>query len=89
MIGLSTAGAEWVDWTPDPRRVLAAGDRILLVARRAGLRVLVEQATPPPERHMASKVAARSEVSAGVRRASTSLNAGCPAMMRPSPESAL
>ena len=49
VIGLSAAGAEWVDWAPDPRRVLAAGDRVLVVARRAGLRALVEQATPPPE----------------------------------------
>lgn len=49
VIGLSAAGSEWVDWAPDPRRVLAAGDRVFVVARRAGLRALVEQATPPPE----------------------------------------
>jgi Trk K+ transport system NAD-binding subunit len=49
VIGLASAGAERVDWAPDPRRVLAAGDRIMVVARRAGLRALVEQATPPPE----------------------------------------
>jgi Trk K+ transport system NAD-binding subunit len=49
VIGLAAAGSEWVDWTPDPRRVLAAGDRVMIVARRAGLRALVEQATPPPE----------------------------------------
>ncbi|BCJ53715.1 potassium transporter TrkA [Actinoplanes sp. NBRC 14428] len=49
VIGLSAAGAEWVDWAPDPRRVLGAGDRIFVVARRAGLRALVEQATPPAE----------------------------------------
>jgi Trk K+ transport system NAD-binding subunit len=49
VIGLAAAGAEWVDWAPDPRRVLATGDRITVVARRAGLRALVEQATPPPE----------------------------------------
>jgi Trk K+ transport system NAD-binding subunit len=47
VIGLSAAGSEWVDWAPDPRRVLAAGDRVMIVARRAGLRALVEQATPP------------------------------------------
>jgi Trk K+ transport system NAD-binding subunit len=47
VIGMSAAGSEWVDWAPDPRRVLAAGDRIMIVARRAGLRALVEQATPP------------------------------------------
>jgi Trk K+ transport system NAD-binding subunit len=49
VIGLAAAGAEWVDWAPDPRRVLVAGDRVMVVARRAGLRALVEQATPPPE----------------------------------------
>jgi hypothetical protein len=27
--------------------VLAAGDRVVVVARRAGLRALLEQATPP------------------------------------------
>ncbi|MFI7596846.1 potassium channel family protein [Actinoplanes sp. NPDC049681] len=49
VIGLSAAGEERVDWAADPRRVLTAGDRIFVVARRAGLRALVEQATPPPE----------------------------------------
>ncbi|AGZ46465.1 potassium channel family protein [Actinoplanes friuliensis] len=49
VIGLSASGSEWVDWSPDHRRVLAAGDRILIVARRAGLRALAEQASPPPE----------------------------------------
>ena len=49
VIGLTAAGSEWVDWAPDPRRVLASGDRIMIVARRAGLRALVEQATPPPD----------------------------------------
>ncbi|MET8147497.1 potassium channel family protein [Actinoplanes sp. NPDC049668] len=48
VIGLSAAGSEWVDWSPDHGRVLAAGDRIMIVARRAGLRALVEQASPPP-----------------------------------------
>jgi Trk K+ transport system NAD-binding subunit len=48
VIGMSAADSEWVDWSPDPRRVLAAGDRVLVVARRAGLRALLEQATPPP-----------------------------------------
>jgi Trk K+ transport system NAD-binding subunit len=55
VIGLSAAGSEWVDWAPDPRRVLAAGDRVMIVARRAGLRALVEQATPPPERIAAAE----------------------------------
>ncbi|WP_199510290.1 potassium channel family protein [Nucisporomicrobium flavum] len=49
VIGLIAAGSEWVDWAPDPRRVLIAGDRVMAVARRAGLRALTEQATPPPE----------------------------------------
>jgi len=49
VIGLAAAGSERVDWAADPRRVLASGDRIMIVARRAGLRALVEQATPPPE----------------------------------------
>jgi len=46
VIGMSAADSEWVDWTPDRRRVLAAGDRVVIVARRAGLRALLEQATP-------------------------------------------
>jgi Trk K+ transport system NAD-binding subunit len=48
VIGLAGAGEEWVDWTPDLRRVLAADDRVVVVARRGGLRTLVEQASPPP-----------------------------------------
>jgi Trk K+ transport system NAD-binding subunit len=48
VIGLSVAGDQWVDWAPDHRRVLAAGDRIMIVARRAGLRALLEQSSPPP-----------------------------------------
>jgi hypothetical protein len=31
------------------RRVLAAGDEIVVVARRGGLRVLLEQVSPPLE----------------------------------------
>jgi Trk K+ transport system NAD-binding subunit len=49
VIGMTAAGAEWVDWQPDPRRVIAAGDEIVVVARRAGLRVLLDQAVPPWE----------------------------------------
>ncbi|MCM4077317.1 potassium channel family protein [Paractinoplanes hotanensis] len=49
VIGMTAAGSEWVDRQPDPRRVLAAGDEIVVVARRAGLRVLREQATEPLE----------------------------------------
>ncbi|HET6533255.1 MAG TPA: TrkA family potassium uptake protein [Actinoplanes sp.] len=47
VIGMSASDSEWVDWSPDGRRVLAAGDRVVVVARRAGLRALLEQATPP------------------------------------------
>ena len=47
VIAMSAAGSEWVDWTPDPRRVLAAGDEVVVVARRAGLRHLLDQAAPP------------------------------------------
>ncbi|MGK5679537.1 potassium channel family protein [Actinoplanes sp. URMC 104] len=46
VIGMTAAGSEWVDWLPDGRRVLAAGDEIVVVARRAGLRDLIEQAAP-------------------------------------------
>lgn len=49
VVGMTAAGSEWVDWQPDPRRVLAAGDEIVVVARRAGLRVLREQAGPALE----------------------------------------
>lgn len=46
VLGMSAAGQEWVDWGPDRRRVLAEGDRILVVARRGGLRALAERAAP-------------------------------------------
>jgi Trk K+ transport system NAD-binding subunit len=49
VIGMSAAGEEWIDWGPDRRRVLAEGDRILVAARRDGLRGLVELASPPLE----------------------------------------
>jgi Trk K+ transport system NAD-binding subunit len=48
VIGLSAPDSEWVDWSPDLAHELVAGDRILVVARRAGLRILLEEATPPP-----------------------------------------
>jgi len=47
VIGLSAPESEWVDWAPAPQHHLAAGDRILVVARRAGLRSLLEETTPP------------------------------------------
>jgi Trk K+ transport system NAD-binding subunit len=46
VISMRAAGEEWVDWEPDPRRVLAAGDEIVVIARRAGLRVLLQEASP-------------------------------------------
>ncbi|WIM96175.1 NAD-binding protein [Actinoplanes oblitus] len=48
VIGMSGAstGEEWMDWRPDPRRVLAPGDRILVVARQRALRALVERSKP-------------------------------------------
>ncbi|MBB4737741.1 Trk K+ transport system NAD-binding subunit [Actinoplanes octamycinicus] len=48
VIGMSgaSAGADWMDWRPDPRRVLAPGDRILVVARQRALRALVERSKP-------------------------------------------
>jgi Trk K+ transport system NAD-binding subunit len=49
VMAMTAAGEEWVDWSPDHRRVLTAGDEIVVVARRAALRVLLEQATPPLE----------------------------------------
>jgi Trk K+ transport system NAD-binding subunit len=47
VIGRSAPESDWVDWTPDLSHTLAAGDRILVVARRAGLRELLQEATPP------------------------------------------
>jgi Trk K+ transport system NAD-binding subunit len=58
-IGLSGPDSEWVDWSPDPGHRLVAGDRILIVARRAGLRSLLEAATPPPPLHQAGLDAAQ------------------------------
>jgi Trk K+ transport system NAD-binding subunit len=58
-IGLSAPDSEWVDWTPDLGHRLVAGDRILVVARRAGLRSLLEAATPPPPLQQAGLDAAQ------------------------------
>ena len=54
VIGLSAPDSEWVDWSPDPSQPLAAGDRILVVARRAGLRELLQSRRPRRYRSPAS-----------------------------------
>ncbi|MEU8375461.1 MULTISPECIES: NAD-binding protein [unclassified Micromonospora] len=36
------------DWRADPRMVISAGDRLTVVARRAGLAALLRETTPPP-----------------------------------------
>ncbi|WKU02713.1 potassium channel protein [Micromonospora sp. HUAS LYJ1] len=36
------------DWRTDPRTVISAGDRLTVVARRAGLSALLRETTPPP-----------------------------------------
>jgi Trk K+ transport system NAD-binding subunit len=48
VIGLTRSGSQRLDWTPDPEHRLEPGDKILVVARRAGLRALAELAAPPP-----------------------------------------
>ncbi|GIM93526.1 potassium channel family protein [Paractinoplanes toevensis] len=47
VIAMRSAGEQWVDWQPDPRRVLSPGDEVVVVARRAGLRALRQQAAAP------------------------------------------
>ncbi|MEU7929973.1 potassium channel protein [Micromonospora echinofusca] len=37
-----------LDWAPDARLVIVAGDRLTVVARRAGLNALLREAAPPP-----------------------------------------
>ncbi|MEO3779125.1 NAD-binding protein [Micromonospora sp. B11E3] len=39
------------DWSADPRLVITAGDRLTVLARRAGLTALLRQTTPPPAPH--------------------------------------
>ncbi|GGK82312.1 potassium transporter TrkA [Mangrovihabitans endophyticus] len=50
VIAMRSRDEQWMDWHPDPRRVLAAGDRVVVVARRAGLHALRAAATPPDSR---------------------------------------
>ncbi len=57
VIGLTPVADAVLDWSPDGGQRLVAGARILVVARRAGLRTLVEQATPVPARTGTTPVA--------------------------------
>jgi Trk K+ transport system NAD-binding subunit len=51
VIGLRRSGSEWVDWSPAGDYVLAAGDRILVLATRAGLSGLLRpDGSLPPAR---------------------------------------
>ncbi|MFI7213598.1 potassium channel family protein [Micromonospora maritima] len=43
-----TRAGQKADWSVDPRMVLQAGDRLTVVARRAGLTALLRETTPPP-----------------------------------------
>ncbi|MFJ6195991.1 NAD-binding protein [Micromonospora sp. NPDC092111] len=47
LLAHSPAGQK-ADWTADPRMVISAGDRLTVVARRAGLSALLRETTPPP-----------------------------------------
>lgn len=44
-----TRNGQKTDWTADPRMVISAGDRLTVVARRAGLSALLRETAPPPE----------------------------------------
>ncbi|MDP9798165.1 Trk K+ transport system NAD-binding subunit [Catenuloplanes nepalensis] len=47
VIGLAAAGSARVDWSPRRAHPVAAGDRLVVVARRHGLRDLIAAANPP------------------------------------------
>jgi Trk K+ transport system NAD-binding subunit len=47
VVGLTEPGSQWLSWTPDLEHRLVPGDKILVVARRAGLRALADLAAPP------------------------------------------
>jgi Trk K+ transport system NAD-binding subunit len=59
VIGLTAPESEWVDWSPDLDHRLVAGDRILVVARRGGLRALLDETAPPPSLEQAGLDAAQ------------------------------
>ncbi|MEH0934310.1 NAD-binding protein [Micromonospora sp. CPCC 205543] len=46
LLGHARAGQK-VDWSADPRMVITAGDRLTVVARRAGLSALLRETAPP------------------------------------------
>jgi Trk K+ transport system NAD-binding subunit len=48
VIGLRRSGGSWVDWSPAADYVLAAGDRLLVLATRAGLSGLLRPDGSPP-----------------------------------------
>ncbi|NES16715.1 MULTISPECIES: TrkA family potassium uptake protein [Micromonospora] len=43
-----TRSGQKTDWSADPRMVIQAGDRLTVVARRAGLSALLRETTPAP-----------------------------------------
>ncbi|MGC5019952.1 NAD-binding protein [Micromonospora sp. DT47] len=43
-----TPSGQKTDWKADPRMMISAGDRLTVVARRAGLSALLRESTPPP-----------------------------------------
>ncbi|MCX4469722.1 NAD-binding protein [Micromonospora sp. NBC_01655] len=47
-----TRAGQKADWSADPRLVITAGDRLTVVARRAGLTALLRETTPPPPDHL-------------------------------------
>ncbi|WP_213454789.1 NAD-binding protein [Rhizomonospora bruguierae] len=49
LIALARFGEPRPIWVPAPGYKIAAGDRLTVVARRAGLTRLLDQASPPPE----------------------------------------
>ncbi|MEU6078266.1 NAD-binding protein [Micromonospora sp. NPDC047074] len=60
LLGHTRAGQR-LDWAPDPRLVIVAGDRLTVVARRAGLNALLREAAPPPPEPSATPVPRQAE----------------------------
>lgn len=48
VIGLTRAGQQRMEWSPDADRPIRVGDRLTVVVRRAGLSKLLKQASPAP-----------------------------------------